>query len=86
MEDKSRAHGDGLRLHRLRRLRRLDGLCESLLSNALNVQEMAAKPLNQEECFNFIFAIHNGSDRNQLLLGQWRSWIIAINGDDYDHR
>jgi hypothetical protein len=23
---------------------------------------------------------------SQLLLGQWRSWIIAMNGDDYDHK
>ena len=48
--------------------------------------EIALKPLNYEEGFNFIFALHNGNDRNQLLVGQWRSWIIAMNGDDYDHK
>ena len=48
--------------------------------------EIALKPLNYEEGFNFIFALHNGNDRSQLLLGQWRSWIIAMNGDDYDHK
>jgi hypothetical protein len=42
--------------------------------------------LNYEEGFNFIFALHNGNDRNQLLVGQWRSWIIVMNGDDYDHK
>ena len=36
--------------------------------------------------FNFIFALHNGKDSNQLLLAQWRSWIIFMNGDDYDHK
>ena len=48
--------------------------------------EIALKPLNYEEGFNFIFSLHNGNDRKQLLLGQWRSWIIAMNGDDYDHK
>lgn len=48
--------------------------------------EIALKPLNKEEGFNFIFVIHNGDDRNQLLLGQWRSWIIAMNEDDYDYK
>jgi hypothetical protein len=48
--------------------------------------EIAVKPLNYEEGFNFIFLLHNGNDRHQLLLGQWRSWIIAMNGDDYDHK
>ena len=48
--------------------------------------EIALKPLNYEEGFNFIFSLHNGNDRKQLLLGQWRSWIIAMNEDDYDHK
>jgi VanZ family protein len=36
--------------------------------------------------FNFIFALHNGKDSDQLLLAQWRSWIIFMNGDDYAHK
>jgi VanZ family protein len=36
--------------------------------------------------FNFIFALHNGKDSHQLLLAQWRSWIIFMNGDDYAHK
>jgi hypothetical protein len=36
--------------------------------------------------FNFIFALHNGKDRDQLLLAQYRSWIIFMNGDDYAHK
>jgi hypothetical protein len=47
--------------------------------------EIALNPLENEEGFNFILVLHNGNDRSQLLLGQWRSWIIAMNGDDYDH-
>jgi hypothetical protein len=48
--------------------------------------EIALKPLNNEEGFNFILALHGGEDENQLLMGQWRSWIIVMNGDDYDHK
>ena len=29
--------------------------------------EIALKPLSAQEGFNFIFALHNGNDRNQLL-------------------
>jgi len=36
--------------------------------------------------FNFIFAVHNGKDSDQLLLAQWRSWIILMNGDDYAYK
>jgi hypothetical protein len=35
--------------------------------------------------FNFIFELHNGKDSDQLVLAQWRSWIIFMNGDDYAH-
>jgi hypothetical protein len=49
--------------------------------------EIALKPSSfHEEGFNFIFELHNGTDRNQLLMGQWRSWLILMNGDDYDHK
>ena len=48
--------------------------------------EIALKPSSFQEGFNFILALHNGNDGNQLLLGQWHSWIIAMNGDDYDHK
>ena len=61
--------------------RKTDGFGE----NGFSI-EIALKPLNYEEGFNFIFALHNGNDRNQFLLGQWRSWIIAMNGDDYNHK
>ncbi|RKX30145.1 MAG: hypothetical protein DRP71_15530 [Verrucomicrobia bacterium] len=35
--------------------------------------------------FMFLADFHDGSDANQLLLGQWRRWLILMNGDDYDH-
>ena len=55
-------------------------------SNNLSV-EIALKlenPSTKE--FNFIAVLHDGNDSNQLLLAQWRSWIIFMNGDDYAHK
>ena len=49
--------------------------------------EIVLKPASyHEDGFNFILALHNGKDSNQLLVGQWHSWIIVMNGDDYNHR
>ena len=49
--------------------------------------EIAIKPepFNQEG-FNFILVFHDGRDRNQLLVGQYRSSLIIMNGDDYSNR
>jgi len=49
--------------------------------------EIGLKPESyHEDGFRFILSLHNGKDSNQLLVGQWHSSIIAMNGDDYNHR
>lgn len=48
--------------------------------------EIALKPLNIEQGFSLILALHAGKDSDQFLVGQWRSSIIAMNGDDYAHK
>lgn len=49
--------------------------------------EIALKPLgNADDGFNHIFTLHNGKDSDQLIIGQWLSWIIIMNGDDYAHK
>ena len=49
--------------------------------------ELALRPASlQEKGTNFILALHNGKDRDQLLIWQYHSWIILMNGDDYDHK
>lgn len=49
--------------------------------------EIVLKPASyREDGFNFILALHNGKDSNQLLVGQWHSSLIVMNGDDYNHR
>jgi hypothetical protein len=55
-------------------------------SNGFTI-EISLKPKSfHEEGFNFLFAIHAGNDRDQLLVGQYRSWVVIMNGDDYDHK
>ena len=50
--------------------------------------EIGLKPASdkREEGFRFVLSLHNGKDREQLIIGQWRSWIIIMNGDDYAHK
>jgi VanZ family protein len=50
--------------------------------------EIGLKPAQEKRAkgFRFVLAFHNGKDREQMLIGQWRSWIIVMNGDDYDHK
>jgi len=58
---------------------------DGLGANGFSV-EIALKPSSAEEGFNLILTLHNGDDEDQFLVGQWRSWIITMNGDDYDHK
>jgi hypothetical protein len=49
--------------------------------------EIALKPAsNQKKGTSFILSLHDGRDHNQLLMWQYHSWIIFMNGDDYDHK
>jgi VanZ like family/Concanavalin A-like lectin/glucanases superfamily len=49
--------------------------------------ELALKPEGyQEKGTNVILVLHNGNDRSQLLIWQYHSWIILMNGDDYDNK
>ena len=49
--------------------------------------EIALKPAKyHKNGFKFLFVIHNGDDGKQLVVGQYRSSIIVMNGDDYDHK
>ncbi|MGA8179277.1 MAG: VanZ family protein [Desulfobacterales bacterium] len=49
--------------------------------------ELALRPESyQEKGTSFILVLYNGKDRNQLLIWQYHSWIILMNGDDYDNK
>ena len=48
--------------------------------------ELAVKPLDTSDDghFRFLLLLHGGDDTEQLVVGQWRSWLVVMNGDDYD--
>lgn len=49
--------------------------------------EIALRPDRiDDRNFKFVLVFHDGSDFRQLLVGQWRSSVIVMNGDDYDGR
>ena len=49
--------------------------------------EIAIKPEDFNlDGFNLILSLHDGKDRDQLIVGQYKSYIIAMNGDDYENK
>lgn len=48
--------------------------------------EMAVLAANvHRRGFGSLLMMHDGSDSRQLIVGQWESSIIVMNGNDYDH-
>ena len=59
---------------------------DAIFENGFSI-ELSFRPTgNAGGGFGFVLSIHDGRDRNQLVGGQWRSYIIVMNGDDYDHK
>jgi hypothetical protein len=47
--------------------------------------ELAVRPDDSKDVrFKILLSIHAGNDSEQLLIGQWRSSLIVMNGDDYN--
>ncbi|NNF99514.1 MAG: hypothetical protein HKM93_09065 [Desulfobacteraceae bacterium] len=56
------------------------------LSDSYSI-EISLKPsLSQEPGQKFILLFYNGDADSQLLLTQYRTWLIMMNGDDYAHK
>lgn len=65
----------------IKKLNNLNGIN----SNGFSI-EIALKPKSYHgKGFNLLFSFHNGNDEKQLVIGQYRSSLIVMNGDDYDH-
>ena len=48
--------------------------------------EMAVQPeLSKYSSFRFLLLVHDGRDDHQLVIGQWRSSLMVMNGDDYSN-
>jgi hypothetical protein len=54
-------------------------------ANGFSIEIALKSAKYQKHGFNFLFAIHDGDDGKQLLIGQYRSSLIVMNGEDYDH-
>lgn len=59
---------------------------ESLNQNGFSVEIASAATPDVPRSFGEIASFHSGSDRSQLIFGQWHESLIAMNGDDYSHR
>ena len=47
--------------------------------------EMALKPgATGDGHFRFLLLLHGDDDDTQLVIGQWKSWLVVMHGDDYD--
>lgn len=47
--------------------------------------EMAVKPGTTNDAhFRLLLLLHGDDDNAQLVVGQWKSWLIVMHGDDYD--
>lgn len=46
--------------------------------------KLIARPLKVPE-FTIVAGITNGDEDTQLVIGQWSSWIIVLNGNDYQN-
>ncbi len=55
-------------------------------SNGFSIEIALMPASDHDERFNFILALYNEKNSTQLVMGQWRSWIILMNGDDYAHK
>lgn len=49
--------------------------------------EIAMRSLDLKSSFSSdILSVYAGEDRTQLLIAQWRHWLLIMNGADYDGR
>ena len=54
--------------------------------NSLSIEIALKSDISHHQGFEFLLVMHNGEDSKQLLIGKWRSWMIVMNGDDYENK
>jgi len=57
-----------------------------LSQNGFSVVFAVLPEVSSRPDFRVLIVVHDGDDARQLVIGQWRNWIVAMNGDDYDAR
>ena len=64
---------------------RISGPAGTTLLDEFSI-EIALKPADyHKRRYKFVLVVHNGNDNEQLMIGQWLSLLIIMNGDDYDY-
>lgn len=63
----------------------LSAFRESVQPDALTVELAVLSADDGVPGFGSLLMLHDGSDRRQLFIGQWKSYLVVMNGDDYDH-
>lgn len=61
-----------------------DGSGSQLPDSGISVEMALKSEAVKDDRFKFLLVLHNGDDSKQFLIGQWRSSIILMNGDDYN--
>ena len=54
-------------------------------TDALSIELAVRAGSISKRGFGSLLMMHDGSDHRQLIVGQWESSIIVMNGNDYDH-
>ena len=64
----------------------LSSLADPTVDDALTIEMAVASNHNRVQRFGSLLMLHDGSDRRQLFVGQWKSSLVVMNGDDYNYR
>lgn len=62
------------------------GLADQCASEGFTLELAVSNTHRGPKGFGFIAQFHSGKEQSQLLLGQWKEWLIVMNGDDYVYR
>jgi hypothetical protein len=58
---------------------------ESGRSGELTIEMAVLADNHSASGFRSLLMLHDGSDKRQLFVGQWKKSIVIMNGDDYDY-
>lgn len=57
-----------------------------LQENGFSIVVAVHPEISSRPDYRILMVVHDGDDARQLVIGQWRNWLVAMNGDDYDAR
>jgi VanZ family protein len=63
----------------------LSGVSSFRPLDALTIELAVAADHTDGRKFGSLLMLHDGSDQRQVFVGQWKSSLVVMNGNDYDH-